>query len=857
MGKRAAFAAGAIALVATSAPAFAQNANPNPFPDVPPDHWAAQAVKTLQDRGIVIGYPDGTYGGPKAMTRYEFAMALSRLLPQITAEIDAAIAKIPPPPQPGVTQDQLNQALQNYYTKAEADQRFATKAEVDQLRGLLDQFRNELTALGVDVNALKTRLAVDEARIAELEKLQVYGYGTAIWKTSAQYYGGGRGQVNAGVDQDGGLLDNGAAINANPWGITSGGPGAASLTGNAALNADGKRGIFENPSTLFDTQLGIQYTPSRNLRAVAEFIMGNYWGAWENQQAFSSSFGPGTDATSLLSNRPGESLGLQTYLAYLAVPFNLPVFPNAIGNSGIAIGRIPTKLTRFTWWAVDPDTTVDVPREDSGNITGTGLAFAGKAGPLNVTLFGVYQPTDGTDPWLTQNTNDIGRNGTIGFGHVVRPGGQQLPGMGINYANQTRTHLDVGNGLDYWTYYQIPTLNDAAGVRLALPWIGVNYVIGTGDDWQNWLATDSATGASFPYFNRTGQVGSVDWNTTVPVHRLVPVIPPIGFQGEVAMSKTNNSGAFGVESSGAIGAGSTLVNPILGGPGVALGTGVVPSNVGNATDYKLTFGIGSAGLAFGGKSISPGFDAPGYWGEMGSWVNPWNYVSDSPVYAKGGHGNNAWNVPIIPTEFGLGLPFTNVPLLGSLAFNLQTGVGHLAQDAGGLGQTQFFSQVSPSSGLEQISNSQYFRISHASAGLSFGAGPRSGYKFGVSAEDVLRDYPAGGSFKNDMTFIWDALKNLVNVKGGTGAHQISPTFPVSNAANSSETVFTPANPLLFPGAIQSDENYYKLSIGKNLTADGSATAKLSFERIVYNDRLGTAGGSYRGALGTMQVTYKF
>ena len=28
-----------------------------PFPDVPKDHWAAAAVETLRQRGIVVGYP--------------------------------------------------------------------------------------------------------------------------------------------------------------------------------------------------------------------------------------------------------------------------------------------------------------------------------------------------------------------------------------------------------------------------------------------------------------------------------------------------------------------------------------------------------------------------------------------------------------------------------------------------------------------------------------------------------------------------------------------------------------------------------------------------------------------------------
>jgi len=64
------------------APCFAQA---NPAETVPFDHWAYDAVQDLVDEGIIIGYPDGTFRGDRAMTRYEFAMAISRLLDVIPA----------------------------------------------------------------------------------------------------------------------------------------------------------------------------------------------------------------------------------------------------------------------------------------------------------------------------------------------------------------------------------------------------------------------------------------------------------------------------------------------------------------------------------------------------------------------------------------------------------------------------------------------------------------------------------------------------------------------------------------------------------------------------------------------------
>ncbi len=51
-----------------------------PIQTVPFDHWAYDAVDQLCEIGITIGYPDGTYDGERRLTRYEFAMAISRLL---------------------------------------------------------------------------------------------------------------------------------------------------------------------------------------------------------------------------------------------------------------------------------------------------------------------------------------------------------------------------------------------------------------------------------------------------------------------------------------------------------------------------------------------------------------------------------------------------------------------------------------------------------------------------------------------------------------------------------------------------------------------------------------------------------
>ena len=50
------------------------------FPDVASNHWAYEVVSDLSRRGLVEGYPDGTFGGDRLLTRYEFAEIVYRAL---------------------------------------------------------------------------------------------------------------------------------------------------------------------------------------------------------------------------------------------------------------------------------------------------------------------------------------------------------------------------------------------------------------------------------------------------------------------------------------------------------------------------------------------------------------------------------------------------------------------------------------------------------------------------------------------------------------------------------------------------------------------------------------------------------
>ena len=50
------------------------------FKDVPPDHWAAAAIDLVTKKGLMNGYPDGTFKPDSPLTRAQLAQVLQRLL---------------------------------------------------------------------------------------------------------------------------------------------------------------------------------------------------------------------------------------------------------------------------------------------------------------------------------------------------------------------------------------------------------------------------------------------------------------------------------------------------------------------------------------------------------------------------------------------------------------------------------------------------------------------------------------------------------------------------------------------------------------------------------------------------------
>lgn len=73
---------------------LAQVTSVSQLSDVQPTDWAFAALQSLVERyGCIAGYPNGTFRGNRAMTRYEFAAGLNACLDRVNELIAMATAE--------------------------------------------------------------------------------------------------------------------------------------------------------------------------------------------------------------------------------------------------------------------------------------------------------------------------------------------------------------------------------------------------------------------------------------------------------------------------------------------------------------------------------------------------------------------------------------------------------------------------------------------------------------------------------------------------------------------------------------------------------------------------------------------
>ena len=110
-------------------------ASANPFSDVPASHWAYQAVNSMAEKGIIQGFPNGTFKGNQNVTRYQLAMITAKMI----ANVENCGGSV-------------------------------SKTDLQTLEKLTVEFADELALLGVKVTALEDDMQVVKEDVAGLKK---------------------------------------------------------------------------------------------------------------------------------------------------------------------------------------------------------------------------------------------------------------------------------------------------------------------------------------------------------------------------------------------------------------------------------------------------------------------------------------------------------------------------------------------------------------------------------------------------------------------------------------------------------------------------------------------------------------
>ncbi|QIR37913.1 iron uptake porin [Tolypothrix sp. PCC 7910] len=153
-----------VAQISQESNSMGQVTSVSQFSDVQPTDWAFQALQSLVERyGCIAGYPNGTYRGNRALTRYEFAAGLNACLDRVNELIATATADL------------------------------VTKQDLATLQRLQEEFSAELATLRGRVDSLEARTAELEAnQFSTTTKLQ----GEAIFNVSQAF--GDRQAVRTG-----------------------------------------------------------------------------------------------------------------------------------------------------------------------------------------------------------------------------------------------------------------------------------------------------------------------------------------------------------------------------------------------------------------------------------------------------------------------------------------------------------------------------------------------------------------------------------------------------------------------------------------------------------------------------------
>ncbi|MCS6829529.1 MAG: S-layer homology domain-containing protein [Armatimonadota bacterium] len=305
--------------------------------DVPPGHWAYEAVQTLVQQGVLKGYPDGSFGGAKPLTRSEFAVALRNALQEVRSrvndlrdELRERILLPPPPtitPPPVIDHDTFDYEREKLRALPDnaGEQLQRLEEQMRVLNRLFEEFVRDLQTLGEDVRRLRSEISGMESQVRSLEQRLRQ---RTLFSGTVDLIGRGA----HGMDNKGAVDQNGYAFNG---------------------------GLLNNVRVIHELNLRLRADISPTLHSEAALVVGNlltYLGS-------ASQFAPGVSRT------PGATDFL-LWKANLRLPVHL------FGRQGsLSVGRIENRVTPLTLWRPDVDVYTLLPRYDSGYYSMDGLKF--------------------------------------------------------------------------------------------------------------------------------------------------------------------------------------------------------------------------------------------------------------------------------------------------------------------------------------------------------------------------------------------------------------------------------------------------------------------------------------------------
>ena len=378
---------------------FAGNASAQVPPDVPPGHWAYDAIEELFDLGVMRGYPDGTFKGKVPLTRYEFAIAIRDALALVRQQIDEVSARIPtapptqpPQPQRGEVFTAEEKAKLGRIPADTAERLQRLEEAMQRLNRLATEFQDELASLGVDVESTKRDLANLRRRVEaieeELKRLRITGDVTFVVRGT-----------NA--------IDNRTAIDLNAQPTAAG-------------------GLLGNVEVLHELGLNISSKLGESASGDVSLVIGN----WLPYLGSASQFGPRPAATN-------------TDITLWKAAVNAPI--SVFGTEvNLTIGRFENRIHPITLWRPDVDVYTTIDRYDNGYYSMDGAKASVGFGSVQVGLFAARNSN-------VRSTNDVnfmslnGGIGTLPNIAATHPGTATVAGIGA-FDSSAGATVDISLG---------------------------------------------------------------------------------------------------------------------------------------------------------------------------------------------------------------------------------------------------------------------------------------------------------------------------------------------------------------------------------------------------------------------------